>query len=550
MGWPLSGGRQGPVRLLRRGMRSAPLRDVRRAGFLAIVVLVSSAHIGSPDAWYDGPAGPYHVLVHVVAPPVVPGIAVVNIRAEDPGVHEVTAFVNKFDATGGTPPPDVATPTADNPGWYRTRLWVMAAGSNSVTISVSGSRGDGSVVVPLVAVAGRRLEFNRPLAAVLAAAVVILALGIVTIAGAAVRESVLPPGEEPDARRRRRARFAMARAAIAVVLALTGATVWWRVADADFARNLFRPLNLSAQLETSAPSARLTLAIDDSVWAHRTDVAWLRARRLTQRSGLIADHGKLMHAFVIAAGGRSGFAHLHPATGDSTRFAALLPPLPAGDYWLFADVVHESGLTETLTTTLRIAPGAYAPTTSDSSAVHQEKNAPPSATTRETIGGAIKSLARWPADADDSWSPAAPVENATSVLLEDGSTLRWLRGRSPPVAGSEADLRFVVTPPPGEPLALEEYLGMAAHAAVLRDDGKVFIHLHPLGTISLAAQERLSKAAPGIGHAMHESATQADTVQFPYAFPQPGHYTVWVQAKRGGRVLTGAFVTSVDSAKR
>jgi hypothetical protein len=196
----------GALWLRRSGAQAAPTRYLRDAALLVLVVLVSSAHIGSPDAWYDGPAGPYHVLVHVEAPPVVPGIAIVNVRAEGAGVREVTAFVNKFDATGGTPPPDVATPASDNPGWYRTPLWVMAAGSNSVTITVRGASGDGFVVVPLVAVAGRRLEFNRPLAAVLAAAVGVLALGIVTIAGAAVRESVLAPGEEPDTRRRRRAR--------------------------------------------------------------------------------------------------------------------------------------------------------------------------------------------------------------------------------------------------------------------------------------------------------------------------------------------------------
>src|SRR6185503_4797813 len=72
---------------LMRGMRGVLSHQVGRSAFVAAVVLVTSAHIGSPDAWYDGPAGPYHVLVHVVAPPVVPGIAVVNVRADDAGVQ-------------------------------------------------------------------------------------------------------------------------------------------------------------------------------------------------------------------------------------------------------------------------------------------------------------------------------------------------------------------------------------------------------------------------------------------------------------------------------
>jgi hypothetical protein len=342
----------------------------------------------------------------------------------------------------------------------------------------------------------------------------------------------------------------MARAAVVVVLVLAGVTAWWRAADAEFARNLFRPLAISTRLDTAAPSPRLTISIDDSVWAHRNDVAWLRARRLTQRSALIADHGKLVHAFVIGAGGRSAFAHLHPATLDSTRFSAALPPLPAGDYWVFADIVHASGLTETLSSTLTVPPGSRLGRAAASPPQPAPVRQPaPSAATGETAP-ALTRPAGWPSDVDDSWSPSGPRGDARSVLLDDRSTLTWLRGEAPLVAGREAGLRFVLSPPAGEPRALEPYLGMIAHAAVMRDDGKVFIHLHPLGTISLAAQARLTTAPRGDTHAMHASATQADTVQFPYAFPQPGRYMIWVQMKRGGRVLTGAFRAAVDSATR
>ena len=118
-------------------------------------------------------------------------------------------------------------------------------------------------------------------------------------------------------------------------------------------------------------------------------------------------------------------------------------------------------------------------------------------------------------------------------------------------------------------------MGMPGHAVVMRDDGAVFIHLHPAGTISTAAQMSFVMRQPGDtipgrlagrltvdSSRVHDShaiasvnalppsavgTSSADngTVQFPYAFPEPGTYRIWVQVKRNGRVLTGAFIATV-----
>jgi hypothetical protein len=86
----------------------------------------------------------------------------------------------------------------------------------------------------------------------------------------------------------------------------------------------------------------------------------------------------------------------------------------------------------------------------------------------------------------------------------------------------------------------------------------VFVHLHPMGTISMAAQQRLLRREAGdtvlhgaaqpedsAGHAGHGAVTYPGTLGFPFAFPKPGAYRVWVQLRQGGRVRTAAFTAAV-----
>jgi hypothetical protein len=249
--------------------------------------------------------------------------------------------------------------------------------------------------------------------------------------------------------------------------------------------------------------------ISDSVWLER---------RVTP---LVPDHGKLMHLFMARDDG-DAFAHLHPVSVDSSTFETTLPGLPAGLYRVFADITHESGFARTMVgeVTLPDLPGAPA--------------AP---------------------DPDDGWRVGPVADGAAS--LRDGATISW-EGRSDTLrVNEEAGLRFAVRESDGSPGSVEPYLGMAGHAVVMREDGSVFIHLHPMGTISAAAQvlltereasdtargalgKRLTEAGAFTRHATHER-TLPGTFEFPYAFPDTGAYRVWVQVKRGRKIETAAF---------
>ena len=110
----------------------------------------------------------------------------------------------------------------------------------------------------------------------------------------------------------------------------------------------------------------------------------------------------------------------------------------------------------------------------------------------------------------------------------------------------EATLRFKVLSEDGTPLRLEAYMGMFGHAAVRRNDGAVFAHLHPMGTISMASQQSFEKRdrggiiLEGDEKRAHQTGT-TESVSFPYEFPQGGSYRIWVQVKAEGKVYTGVF---------
>jgi len=499
------------------------LRTFFRTIGLAILYVAVSGHVGSPDTWYEGDAGPYHVTVQVEHAGVIPGVAKVYVRVSGDKPDAVTIQANKFDATGAAPPPEPAVPVVGDDGLYAGKLWIMSGGSNSVNVAVSGSRGRGQVSVPVVIVAYTRLSLATPMALVLIAAGLFLAVGLVTIIGAAVREGSLPPGEMPTEHTRKRARNAMAFTTLVLGVAIFGGWKWWGAEDADYARSMYKPLAAKAAIAEGV----IRVSIADSAWVHRSDTAWLTRNDASAWTPLIEDHGKLMHMFVIRDD-MSAFAHLHPSTSDTVDFTAPLPALPSGKYRVFADIVHESGFTHTMVASLCVPKSSGLPVA--------------------------------PGNPDDSWfaGPAAAGSNAT---LADSSRMRWDRGDAPITAGVPARLRFEITSRDGSPASLEPYMGMAGHAVVARRDGSVFVHLHPVGTISMASQMAFSMRQPGdtvrgmLGKrlnsaemtAMQHAVIDSNVVTFPYAFPKAGDYRIWVQVKHTGQILTAAFDVRVEA---
>jgi hypothetical protein len=499
---------------------------------LALAVVVSSGHVGDPNAYFEGMAGPYPISVVVRAPRVIPGLADVMIRVRSTSVQQVQVQpVTGQHGVKAAPRAEVAhLVSADSA--YHAKLWLMTQGSYSVRITVSGTQGVGSTFVPVSAMPMGLLQMTRGLGVILSILGLVLFFGVVSIVGAATREASLKPGVQPDADRRKRAAFAMAISAIVLAVVVSGGWSWWQSEDRLAHARLFKPMHSSAIMMTNTKENDIGIIIDDADWVQGTN-RW---------SPLVPDHGKIMHLFMISD--QNAFAHLHPVTVDRSHFLAAVPAdLPIGRYRVYADIVHQSGFAQTLVDSVdvQMSIGYVAPKTYTAT------------------------------DPDDSWTvqPAVPsVKGSTPLsMLQDGSSMAWVHKRGETIVANEPNrMTFVVHTQDGKLAPLEPYMGMLSHAVVRKLDGSVFEHLHPAGNVSMAAQQLFENHArdslrttmptaqedsialmnPDTSVHRVSGEERPGVVHIPYAFPTPGKYRMWVQVKRGGRVLTGVFDVTVQ----
>jgi len=451
------------------------------------------AHVGSPDVFYEGKAGPYTLFVTVRPPQVIPGVAEIEIRSSDSAVQQlrITPLPLTGEASKYPPTPDIAQPSKQDPQFFTGSLWLMISGSWQVRVQADGNKGQGDLSVPVPAVAQSTTQMNTTLGIVLAVLGFILAAGIVSIVGAAARESQLDPGVQPDDARRYRARRLMTITAVLVVLILYGGNAWWKVEASAYDRYIYKPLEMTPSLENGN---RLVLKLRDP--------GWLRSRLLDD---FIPDHNHLMHLFAVRLPDLDRIWHLHPDQRETGIFTHSLPDMPAGRYQLFADVIHTNGFPETIAAQIDLP---------------------------EVKGK--------PLEEDDS-SGGGP--NAGDIVkLADGYQVVFDRDSKGYAAKQPTAFRFRVLDPAGQPAQdLELYMGMPGHAAFVRRDLKVFAHVHPSGSVPMAALG-LTKEAQGNPHFGHLVASRIPpVVSFPYGLPQTGDYRVFVQVKRADQVHTAAF---------
>ncbi len=125
-------------------------------------------------------------------------------------------------------------------------------------------------------------------------------------------------------------------------------------------------------------------------------------------------------------------------------------------------------------------------------------------------------------------------------------------------ANTAYNFHFHLLAPNGQPAPdMQPYMGMAGHAAFVKTDGTVFAHVHPEGSAAMAAVMLANPVAPASPDSMPDmpsmsgiahppGAPNPNSVDFPYGFPTPGRYRIFVQMKHNTTVETGVFDADVQ----
>ena len=179
------------------------------------------------------------------------------------------------------------------------------------------------------------------------------------------------------------------------------------------------------------------------------------------------EHTKRLHLIAVRRD-LTGFQHLHPEQDATGAWSTALRLRDPGAYRVFADFTPSGGAATTLATDVSVG-GDFQPVELPAAARH------------------------------------VAVDGYDVALRTSG--------------GQDTTLRFTVSRD-GRPVAVQPYLGAAAHLVALREGDLAYLHVHPL-------------AGQGIA--------------FAARYPSAGRYRLFLQFQVDGRVHTAALTQAVAS---
>jgi hypothetical protein len=391
--------------------------------------------------------------------------------------------------------PDMMTKRSSDAQFFAGHLWIMETGSWQVRFVVKGGQGRGMLSIPVAATSTGARQMQNGLGILLAGLGILLVAGMVGIVGAAAREAQTPPGDVVPAPATNQNRIYRNGDYVFDSRARRG--IWTEVVE----RGSGGVFSKYLQAARDARGSRNEKCAGSQ--NNRSPVVeCAQAQRLCARPQ--SPDASLRHS--LAGDGRCF------SSASRARTAGRISARAAFDARGRLSLVCGRGTREWISGDAGYLAGA-------------------AGNSRPALAGD-----------DAEGTPGTGARNA-SYRLPDGYSMQWTRPAAM-AAKAPREFTFQLLDAQGQPpkdMAL--YMGMAGHAAFVKSDGTVFAHIHPSGTVAMAAL-MMAEAQNGGGMSgmdVSGSSRPPNTVSFPYGFPAPGNYRIFVQMKHGSIIETGTI---------
>jgi hypothetical protein len=438
------------------------------------------ASLVDPNSYFQGDAGPYHILVAVRPPPNLPGEAGVEVQATSGTVNSVEVHPFRIFSAGktGAYPLQRMYDDRTDPGRFRATIRLAASGSWAFKLELKGDQGSATTVVPFSA-AARQSGWPRSARLRASAGMLLAFTGLVLLIKFRRARTIAHP------------RLAALAVVLSVLVGILMCSLGWVEAGRSFTHEQAQP---PPEVLPGRNPAEIAVK--------------------GMRDPITALSGHSAHAALVRT---PGMDRLYTFIGQLDSARQL--PLPAlgseeGNYNVFVTTVSDSGFAE-----------------SSAGALH------------------LPEITRATTEASDASSAIAPPfvrpgpQTPTRFLWPDNSSMKWLRGPASIRPEELTLLRFQVNAPRGGPAAdLEPLMGTLARAYIFKSDATLCAELTPSGTAPLAeiSIARSALRLPPATFVPDEMGLPSE-ISFPYAFPAPGEYRMFVQVRRAGNIQTAVF---------
>ena len=482
--------------------------------FIILFIASIYADIGHYNFTFEGKAFNKTIRALVKPPGVVPGISNITINTLNQSIDsikiqpvkwhgKITSYPHLKAGPQGAPPADLMHKLDGADNFFAGELWLMDFGAYNINIELFKGDNREIINIPINSIATEIKPMSFQISLILFCLMLLLLFGATNIITIAYRESTTPYNQNINSEKIKKSKLVMLCSFGLLLFMLYAGNNWWNDTEIAYRENLYVPMENEVKLITNGKQNILQIFFTDDLWLGG------------MIPDLMPDHGKIMHLYLINEN-YSQLCHLHPKRNKENKdlFEVVLPGIEYGKYYLYMDITLESGFSSTLTNQI-----SY-------------------------MADNIKQLKynNLTSDKDDSY-----ISNFTQYQLQ------WINQKDNFNISEDINLTFQTQTLDGLPSKIEPYIQMGGHGAILKEDLSVFIHIHPIGTISMASQELYNQndtiENSGIcyfGVADDSLKTyfknQNSIVSFPpINLDKPGNYIMWIQAKSEGEIITQKF---------